>query len=86
MHYSHVGLYYDSVYTISSRFFKKFLYFFPFGIALLIYFIFLKEKELQSSCIKLQLTLLQGINHLFLLRDFKALLKILKLLCIGYLT
>ena len=43
-------------------------------------FYIIKVKELKSSCIKLQLALLLRISHLFLLRNFKTLLKFLNLI------
>ena len=86
IYYSNIGLDYDNIYTILLLFFKNFLNFFPFGIVLLVYwFIFIffyiiKVKELKSSCIKRQLAFSLRISHLFLLRNFKTLLKFLNLI------
>ena len=93
IYYSNVGLNvrldYDSIYTIlflfffkSSFFKKKILNFFPLELYswLFISLYIVKEKELQSSCIKLQPAFSLGNNHIFLLCDFKALLKILNLI------
>ena len=75
--------------TVSTQyilFFQKIFYaFFPFGIVLLVFlqiilFYFIKDKELQSLCIKLYPSLFLRNNYIFMLCYFKAILKILNLI------
>ena len=64
---------YDSIYTI---FYQKFSWTFLY----LLLYIFGKKNELQLLCIRIHPTLMLRISQLFLLHNFKALLKIMKLI------
>ena len=83
VHYSHVALDYDSIYTILPFIFSKiFVYFFFFPLEW--YFfknnIILRKKNYNQHYIKLHLTLFLGISHLILLCDFKISLNFLNLI------
>ena len=93
IYYLHIGLDYMTIFTQHFFFLSKiFLYFFlrwNCSLGLLIYFyifiylfisILLIKEILKSLHIKLQPTLLLRINHLFLLCNFKTLLKNLNLI------
>jgi len=68
---------YDSIYTLV--FSKNFL---NLSLFIIIFYFFLlgKKNELQLLCIRLHPTLMLRISQLFLLQNFKALLKIMKLI------
>ena len=67
---------YDSIYTIFLS--KIFL---NLSLFIIIYiYIFGKKNELQLLCIRIHPTLMLRISQLFLLHNFKALLKIMKLI------
>ena len=82
VHYSHVALDYDSIYTILPFIFSKFFVYF-FSLWNCNFFknnIILRKKNYNQHYIKLHLTLFLGISHLFLLCDFKILLNFLNLI------